>query len=105
MYQLHLRTLSTNEPHPRASSAVLDSFPRTAESIILAEHTGGVRVQVSGDLIALLIKEILDGVSGHLDIWNWNSDPHFSVRTVVPFRVHSLTGFLVIVLINRNDGD
>jgi hypothetical protein len=50
---------------------------------MLSEHTGGVRVQVSGDLIVLLIKEILDGVSGHLDIWNWNTGSEHSVRVTL----------------------
>lgn len=42
----------------------------------------GVRVQVAGNLLALLIKEIPDNPGAHLEIWNWENGPRFSVRFV-----------------------
>jgi hypothetical protein len=42
----------------------------------------GVRVQVAGNLLALLIKEIPDSPGAHLEIWNWENGPRFSVRFV-----------------------
>ena len=45
----------------------------------------GVRVQVAGNLLALLIKEIPDSPGAHLEIWNWENGPRFSVRFVSSF--------------------
>ena len=36
-------------------------------------------MQVSGNLVALLIKEVLESTGAHLEIWNWELSPQFSV--------------------------
>jgi len=85
VYELHLRTLSTNEPHPKAPLPILPCFPKSTENNPHPTEVGGaVRVQVAGDLVALLIKEVLDGVGAHLEIWDWENSPQFSVRTIPP---------------------
>jgi hypothetical protein len=36
-----------------------------------SEIVAAVRVQVFGDLVALLIKEVFESTGAHLEIWNW----------------------------------
>jgi hypothetical protein len=38
-----------------------------------SEIVAAVRVQVFGDLVALLIKEVFESTGAHLEIWNWGS--------------------------------
>ncbi|KAJ6595657.1 hypothetical protein DFH09DRAFT_1024464 [Mycena vulgaris] len=80
VYQLHLRSFTTNEPHPESSQAmgVLPCLPKVSDHHIPLETTGAVRVQVAGDLVALLVKEVHDSVSAHLQIWNWRHGTHYS---------------------------
>jgi hypothetical protein len=80
VYELHLRTLSTNEPHPKAPVAALGSVAKTVGADEPLTVTGAsVRVQVAGHLVALLVKEVLDTSGAHLEIWNWHSGPQHSV--------------------------
>ncbi|KAJ6544018.1 hypothetical protein B0H19DRAFT_293936 [Mycena capillaripes] len=80
VYQLHLRSFTTNEPHPESSlpMGVLSCLPKVTDHLIPLETTGAVRVQVAGDLVALLVKEVHDSVSAHLQIWNWRYGSHHS---------------------------
>lgn len=80
IYDLHLRTISTNEPHPKAPLPILSCLDRHPTIPPPPEPFAAVRVQVSGDLVGLLIKEAPDPVGAHLEIWNWENDPYFSVR-------------------------
>lgn len=43
-----------------------------------------VRVQVSGNLVALLIKEAHEQIGAHLEIWNWEQGPQYSVSVTYP---------------------
>ncbi|KAJ7185461.1 hypothetical protein C8R46DRAFT_1060655 [Mycena filopes] len=80
VYQLHLRSFATNEPHPDSSlpMGILPCLPKVTEHQVPLETTGAVRVQVAGDLVALLVKEVHDSVSAHLQIWNWRHGSHHS---------------------------
>ncbi|KAJ7784695.1 hypothetical protein B0H16DRAFT_1709393 [Mycena metata] len=80
VYQLHLRSFATNEPHPDSSlpMGILPCLPKVTEHQVPLETTGAVRVQVAGDLVALLVKEVHDSVSAHLQIWNWRHGSHYS---------------------------
>ncbi|KAF7297272.1 F-box domain-containing protein [Mycena indigotica] len=82
VYNIHLRSFKTNEPHPESSRqlGILPCLPRLPEHVHQAtfEATGAVRVQVAGDLVALLVKEVHDSVSAHLQIWNWRYGGHHS---------------------------
>lgn len=50
-----------------------------------------VRVQVAGDVVALLIKEVPDSAGAHLEIWNWENSPQYSVCSSIHFYdYHSL---------------
>ncbi len=80
VYQLHLRSIKTNQPHRRASLHVLPCCPKPAAGPLSLEIIASVRVQVSGNLVALLIKEIHGGSGAHLEIWNWHTHPQYSVR-------------------------
>ncbi|KAJ7078067.1 hypothetical protein C8R44DRAFT_896050 [Mycena epipterygia] len=80
VYQVHLRSFTTNEPHPESSlpMGILTCLPKVTDHHVPLETTGAVRVQVAGDLVALLVKEVHDSVSAHLQIWNWRYGSHFS---------------------------
>ncbi|KAJ7166480.1 hypothetical protein C8R43DRAFT_196280 [Mycena crocata] len=80
VYQVHLRSFTTNEPHPESSlpMGVLACLPKVSDHHIPLETTGAVRVQVAGDLVALLVKEVHDSVSAHLQIWNWRYGSQYS---------------------------
>lgn len=77
LYNLHLRTISTNEPHPKAPLPILSCLERHPTIPPPPELFAAVRVQVSGDLVGLLIKEAPDPVGAHLEIWNWENDPYY----------------------------
>ncbi|KAF9051850.1 hypothetical protein BJ165DRAFT_921017 [Panaeolus papilionaceus] len=83
VYELHLRSIKTNQPHPKASLSVLPCLPRPTAHPHTPEVIAAVRVQVSGDLVALLIKEVLDSAGAHLEIWNWEQNSHNSVCRVI----------------------
>ncbi|KAJ7222398.1 hypothetical protein GGX14DRAFT_352853 [Mycena pura] len=80
VYQVLLRSFTTNEPHPESSlpMGVLPCLPKITDHIVSHETTGAVRVQVARDLVALLVKEVHDSVSAHLQIWNWRYGSHHS---------------------------
>ncbi|KJA25538.1 hypothetical protein HYPSUDRAFT_37528 [Hypholoma sublateritium FD-334 SS-4] len=78
VYKLHLRSIKTNEPHRRAPLHVLPCWPKPAAGLLASELVSVVRVQVSGNLVALLIKEMHGGGGAHLEIWNWNTHPQYS---------------------------
>ncbi|KAJ6495322.1 hypothetical protein C8R45DRAFT_167378 [Mycena sanguinolenta] len=78
VYQIHLRSFDTNEPHPESSlpMGIFPCLPKLSDHLIPLETTGAVRVQVAGDLVALLVKEVHDSVSAHLQIFNWRYGGH-----------------------------
>ncbi|KAJ3815215.1 hypothetical protein F5876DRAFT_31237, partial [Lentinula aff. lateritia] len=64
MYDLHLRTLSSNEPHPLAPSPILPCY-RKLPGLNLTE--GAVQIQISGDVIGFLVKEALLSLRAHFE--------------------------------------
>ncbi|TFK38165.1 hypothetical protein BDQ12DRAFT_651921 [Crucibulum laeve] len=78
VYELHLRSISTNRPHPKAPMSILPCLPKPNTHPPPTEIIAAVRVQVAGDLVALLIKEVLDSAGAHLQIWNWEHAPQYS---------------------------
>jgi len=73
--------LSTNEPHPKAPMPTLFSISKGLPQDVDIIHAGtSVRVQIAGNLIALLCKEILDDIGAHVEIWNWRVNPRNKVR-------------------------
>ncbi|KAJ7632750.1 hypothetical protein FB45DRAFT_745052, partial [Roridomyces roridus] len=73
VYQVHLRSFTTNE-----SMGVLPCLPKISDHHVPLETTGAVRVQVMKDFVALLVKEVHDSVSAHLQIWNWRHGSNYS---------------------------
>ncbi|KAF8955319.1 hypothetical protein BDZ97DRAFT_1709646 [Flammula alnicola] len=78
VYELHLRSITLNKPHQKAQISVLPCWKRTATNGQSSEFVSAVRVQVAGNLVALLIKEIQEGTGAHLEIWNWQNSPQYS---------------------------
>ncbi|KAG5634221.1 hypothetical protein H0H81_002829, partial [Sphagnurus paluster] len=101
VYELHLRSLSTNEPHPKAPLSILPCLLKASQSQNASEHIAAVRVQVSGDLVALLVKEVHDSIGAHLEIWDWINNPQVSckmarVSGIDDFTFLSKDAFLVV---------
>ncbi|KAF9078827.1 hypothetical protein BDP27DRAFT_1412765 [Rhodocollybia butyracea] len=70
MYDLHLRTLSSNEPHPKAPSPVLSSYKKR-DGLTYADGFD-VRIQVFGETLGFLVKEeALVSKQGHFEIFRW----------------------------------
>lgn len=40
-----------------------------------------VRIQVVGNIVALLVKQVVDHIPAHLEIWDWNVASQHSVRS------------------------
>lgn len=62
---------------------VLPCLARHSNIQPATDHIAPVRVQVSGDLVALLVKEVHDSNSAHLEIWDWLNRPQVSVSAMV----------------------
>lgn len=58
VFELHLRTLKTNVPHPKAASPTLSCFAKDLLNGPLTNLAGAIRIQISGDLIGFLMKEM-----------------------------------------------
>ncbi|KAF9450622.1 hypothetical protein P691DRAFT_454949 [Macrolepiota fuliginosa MF-IS2] len=106
IYNLHLRTISTNEPHPNAPAPILSCLERHPSFPPPPELFAAVRVQVSGDLVGLLIKEAPDPVGAHLEIWNWENDPYYtcsmsSQHGIDDFTFLSHSSFLIVLPVGR----
>ena len=81
LVDIHLRTLSTNEPHPKAPIPIL--------SAVVFEF---MQMEISGNMLALLYED-MSGVCRNLEIWNWVEFPHKSVRSLLLFNpMDSLKG-------------
>ncbi|KAF7344487.1 F-box domain-containing protein [Mycena sanguinolenta] len=103
VYQIHLRSFDTNEPHPESSlpMGVLPCLPKVSDHLVPLETTGAVRVQVAGDLVALLVKEVHDSVSAHLQIFNWRHGGYHScgmarMAGIEDFTFLSDSSFLIV---------
>lgn len=81
-YQVHLRTLSTNEPHPKAPSPVLDC--RRYPGPETADMWTSFRIQVLGKYLAVLIKDVFHTNAAFVAIWNWHVGASACVRLISP---------------------
>lgn len=73
--------MSTGEPHPHAEAPILSSFKRNDTPNTDVDLWSSFRVQVSGDFVALLVKESEATVGSQLEIWNYRRRPELSVRS------------------------
>ena len=79
IYELHLRTLSNNEPHPHAHYSRIPCLPGSSQDIALSDLNPAVTIQVIGDLVAVLFKDLILDLGARLEIWNWKLGPKHSV--------------------------
>jgi hypothetical protein len=70
--EVHLRTLSTNEPHPKALIPILSTALFDTELYIMQK-------EISGTTLGLLSENSPETCTV-LEIWNWVESPHKSVR-------------------------
>ncbi|THU80067.1 hypothetical protein K435DRAFT_512266 [Dendrothele bispora CBS 962.96] len=70
IYNLHLRSMGTNDIHPLAAASILNCMRRPEH---IGWIDGAVRVQISGPLVGFLIKEVINSVGGHLEVYNWRN--------------------------------
>ncbi|KAJ4490229.1 hypothetical protein J3R30DRAFT_3420148 [Lentinula aciculospora] len=70
IYDLHLHTLSTNEPHPLAPAPILPCY-RKEPGLNLTD--GAIRIQISGDTIGFLVKEAFLFLQAHFEVFKWRA--------------------------------
>lgn len=80
VYQLHVLSMKLNQPHPRAPSPILPCLLKPPNIANPIEIVSAVRVQVCGDLVALLIRDVTEIACGHLEIFNWKYGPKHTVQ-------------------------
>ncbi|KAK2461260.1 hypothetical protein APHAL10511_006787 [Amanita phalloides] len=78
IYELQLRTLSTNEPHPLAFCPGIPCISGSYQDIALSDLSPAVTMQIIGDYVAVLFKELVFEFGAHLEIWNWKLGPTYS---------------------------
>ncbi|EGO03917.1 hypothetical protein SERLA73DRAFT_175605 [Serpula lacrymans var. lacrymans S7.3] len=106
-YDIHLRTLSTNEAHPRAASSTLHSINRSLISHEFSEPASAIKVQVVGDFVALLCRDVLlptYELGASLQIWNWTEKRETKITKtfldgIDDFSFLSNNAFLVLTVI------
>lgn len=81
IYELHLRTLSTNEPHPEALCPRIPCISGSHQNMQLSDLNPVVTIQVIGDLVAVLFKELIVDLGALLSIWSWKLGPKYSVNS------------------------
>lgn len=85
VYELYFKTMSTGQDHPRADVPSIRSFNKTPSTgVNPSDVNSAVRVQVAGELVALLIKDASESLGGHLEIWNYTRS-ELSVRLTLHF--------------------
>ncbi|KAF5369003.1 hypothetical protein D9758_002862 [Tetrapyrgos nigripes] len=70
IYDIHIRSMKTNEPHPLAAAPFFSCMKRPEN---VGWIDGAVRVQISGSLVGFLIKEVINSVGGHFEVYNWRT--------------------------------
>ncbi|KAG5716091.1 hypothetical protein E4T56_gene10907 [Termitomyces sp. T112] len=78
LYEIHLRSIATNEAHPRALISKLSCLSGSETHPTTRDQLGSVRIQISGDKVALLVKQVYS--SSHLEIWDWVNNPQVSCK-------------------------
>ncbi|KAI0036115.1 hypothetical protein K488DRAFT_82381 [Vararia minispora EC-137] len=99
-YQIHFRTLSTNSPHPLARQAVLDCAFQPGQHTLESSTT--FRILIHGQILLLLVKDVLHSHVTFLSLTNWHTGPdacytfppHTPIEDVVFLSPHE---FLVVV--------
>ncbi|KAG6335702.1 hypothetical protein ID866_3382 [Astraeus odoratus] len=87
-YDLHLRSIMTNKPHPHAAQPVLKVIEEPDDERTIFYHaTGRVKIQVFGKYIAILCRDIFaneDEMGDYLELWKWMTDKSakFTMRFV-----------------------
>ncbi|TFL04471.1 hypothetical protein BDV98DRAFT_318220 [Pterulicium gracile] len=93
IYQMHLRTLSSNQPHPKAPLPIFGSVSRIPpdDPQVNESSAASVRIQVVGNIVALLVKQVVDHIPAHLEIWDWNVASQHSVSLQRPSGIDDFT--------------
>ncbi|KAF9225895.1 hypothetical protein BS17DRAFT_699998 [Gyrodon lividus] len=76
-YDLHLRSLSTNKPHPRAALPVLMALSKGDTATDFYQGVGPVKLQIMGECLALLCRDTVsneDNLGDYLQMWTWTTE-------------------------------
>jgi hypothetical protein len=76
VFYIHLRTLPTNEPHPKAPSSRISACFRSGLELDVPSN-----IVVSGNMLALLCKN-MNRTQAALEIWSWVKFPGNTVRSL-----------------------
>ncbi|THU80238.1 hypothetical protein K435DRAFT_972839 [Dendrothele bispora CBS 962.96] len=70
IYNLHVRSMQTNKSHTLAAAPIFCCMRRSDH---LTYIDGAMRIQISGSLVGFLIKEAINSVGGHFEVYNWKT--------------------------------
>ncbi|KAF8842940.1 hypothetical protein BDN67DRAFT_1001325 [Paxillus ammoniavirescens] len=76
-YDVHLRSLSTNKPHPCAAVPILKAFSKGDAPTDFYQGVGPVKLQIMGEYLALLCRDtvvIEDDIGDYLQMWTWTTE-------------------------------
>ncbi|KAF9233426.1 hypothetical protein BU15DRAFT_53930 [Melanogaster broomeanus] len=77
VYDLHLCSLSTNKPHPRAALPVLKALRKSDAAPDFYQGIGPVKLQLMGEYLAILCRDTIangDDVADYLQMWTWTTE-------------------------------
>ncbi|EIW78320.1 hypothetical protein CONPUDRAFT_75036 [Coniophora puteana RWD-64-598 SS2] len=85
-YNIHLRSLSSGKPHPEASAPELHAVLKQHIALDLYELSGPVKIQVVGDYVVLLCRDIIinGDIGGYMHLWTWK-EGHKGYEFVLEF--------------------
>ncbi|OJA17833.1 hypothetical protein AZE42_03321 [Rhizopogon vesiculosus] len=84
VFDIHLRSLTTNETHPGATRSVLKAFDNVASIIGGFLDPKPEKLQINGNYISLQGRDpVFDNDLGHVQIWDWKCRKGY--QFILPF--------------------
>ncbi|KAG1750126.1 hypothetical protein EDB19DRAFT_1629386, partial [Suillus lakei] len=77
VYDVHLRSLTTNDTHPHAAQPFLKALDKDNIGRQILGSMDRVKVQIIGDYISILCRDVLGNTGSFLDclqLWDWKSE-------------------------------
>ncbi|PFH48704.1 hypothetical protein AMATHDRAFT_149261 [Amanita thiersii Skay4041] len=91
LYELQMRTLSTNESHPNASCSKILCIKGSYQHTPLSDVDPVVKIQVFDEFLAILFKELYNDEPDRLLIWNWKYSFQTSCMMYRELGIHDFT--------------
>ncbi|KIJ61610.1 hypothetical protein HYDPIDRAFT_189506 [Hydnomerulius pinastri MD-312] len=76
-YDLHMRTLSLNKPHPNATLPIIKALNKGEGATDFYHAVGPVKLQIMGNYLALLCRDTVvnsEDIGDYLQLWTWTAE-------------------------------